>query len=488
VDVLCVDKTGTITENKMEVKGAALLCEDRFNFDDINMIMADFAGNMPADNETMVAIQAHFNTPPKRGARRVAPFSSALKYSGVSFHEDESYLLGAPERILLSKYGRHKEEIEKHSAQGFRVLLLALYDGDINAKLDDERVLPLALVLLSNKVRAEAPATFKFFEKQGVKIIVISGDNPVTVSQIAREAGIAGAERYIDAAQLTTDRQIKRAVGEYVVFGRVTPDQKRKLVRALKAAGHTVAMTGDGVNDVLALKDANCSIAMASGSEVASQVSDIVLLNSDFSAMPAVVMEGRRVINNIERSAALFLTKNIFSFLLAMVITIIMAERFPLSAARFTLFNMMLIGAPSFVLAMEPNKNIVKGRFIVNVLKSALPAGLTDFFALFALIVICSQKGIADDVISTMALYVIAFIGFMFLYKISRPLNALRTALIVCMLLGFSLGSLFLGGIIGLVPLVGEAIWLTVAFSAASAPMFVLLTLIVNSIGKKAAK
>jgi len=486
VDVLCVDKTGTITENQMEVKGAALLCPERFNFDDISMIMADYAGNMAPDNETMVAIQARYNTPPRRRARKTVPFSSATKYSGVSFHEDESYFLGAPERILQSKYETHRAEIEKHSAQGYRVLLLALYDADISGRLDDSRVMPLALILLSNRVRPEAPGTFKFFETQGVKIIVISGDNPVTVSQIAREAGIAGAERYVDAAQLTTDRQIKRAVSEYIVFGRVTPDQKRKLVRALKAAGHTVAMTGDGVNDVLALKDANCSIAMASGSEVASQVSDIVLLNSDFSAMPAVVMEGRRVINNIERSAALFLTKNIFSFLVAIVISIALANRFPLSAARFMLFNVMLIGIPSFVLAMEPNKNIVKGRFIVNVLVSALPAGLTDFAALTSLILICMQRGIPDDVISTMALYIIGCVGFMFLYKICRPLNAIRIALIACMVVGFVLGALLFGSFVGLVPLYGEAIWLTVIFCAASAPVFVLLTLIINSLGKKA--
>jgi len=488
VDVLCVDKTGTITETHMEVKGAALLCADRFNYDDINMIMADYAGNMPPDNETMVALQSRYslNTPPKRRVLRIAPFSSATKYSGVSFHNDESYLLGAPERILLSRYDSCRAEIEEHSGRGFRVLLLAMYDRDINRAIDESRVLPLALILLSNRVRAEAPGTFKFFEKQGVKIIVISGDNPVTVSQIALEAGIAGAERYVDAGQLATDRQIKRAVEEYVVFGRVTPDQKRKLVRALKAAGHTVAMTGDGVNDVLALKDANCSIAMASGSEVASQVSDIVLLNSDFSAMPAVVMEGRRVINNIERSAALFLTKNIFSFLVAFVISIILANQFPLSAARFTLFNIFLIGAPSFVLAMEPNRSIVKGRFIVNVLVSALPAGLTDFAALTTLILACARLGIANDEVSTMALYVIAFIGFLFLYKICKPLNALRIALIVTMLVAFVLGALFFGYIIGLVPLYGQAVWLTVAFCAGSAPLFVILTLIINAVGKRA--
>ena len=484
VDVLCVDKTGTITENKMDVKGTALLCEDRFNSEDIDMIMTDYAGNMPADNDTMAALHVYFKDPPKRRARRTAPFSSSLKYSGVSFHDDESYLLGAPEKILLSEYARYKDEIEKHSAMGYRVLLLALYDGDISRRVDENLVMPLALVLLSNRVRAQAPGTFKYFARQGVKIMVISGDNPVTVSQIAREAGIEGAERYVDAAELVTDRKIRRAVDDYIVFGRVTPDQKRRLVRALKAAGHTVAMTGDGVNDVLALKDANCSIAMASGSEVASQVSDIVLLDSDFSAMPTVVMEGRRVINNIERSAALFLTKNIFSFLLA-IITMSLAMPYPLAPSQLALFNGLLIGIPSFVLALEPNKNIVRGRFLVNVVLSALPAGLTDFFALWVLVHISVQLGIPAEQMSTMALIIIGFIGFLMLYKLGRPLNSIRTALIVSMVVCFAGGGFIFSGIFTLSPLSMANVWITMAFCASAIPVMLFLTVVISLITGK---
>ena len=480
VDVLCVDKTGTITENKMEVKGVSLLCADRFNSDDVNMLMADYTGNITDDNETMAAISEYFSGQPRRRARKIAPFSSVVKYGGVSFHDDESYLLGAPERILLTNYAKYRNEIETHSAQGYRVLLLAMYDRDIHQRLDETRVMPLALIFLSNRVRAEAPRTFKYFAEQGVKIIVISGDNPLTVSQIAREAGIEGAERYIDAIELATDRQIKRAVGEYTVFGRVTPDQKRKLVRALKAAGHTVAMTGDGVNDVLALKDANCSIAMASGSEVASQVADIVLLSSDFSAMPAVVMEGRRVINNIERSAALFITKNIFSFLFAIVMTIALAYSFPLEPLHFTLFNMMLIGAPSFVLALEPNKNIVRGKFMVNVFLNALPAGLTCYAGLTALVMTCARRGIPDHETSTMALIIIGFVGFLMLYKLCTPFNTIRIALMVCMLVGFVLGARILGWLTVLAPLYRESIWTTIIICVISAPVFLALTVIMN--------
>jgi len=484
VDVLCVDKTGTITEPNMDVKGIVVISTDRFNSDEINELIADYVGNMPAENETMAAIQSYVGTPAKRRARKVMPFSSAAKYGGVSFHEDESYLLGAPERILQSQFVRYKDKIETFSAQGYRVLLLALYDKDINAQIDPGRVMPLALVLLSNRIRPEAPGTFKFFADQGVKIIVISGDNPITVSQIAREAGIDGAERFIDAAELTTDRQIKRAIGEYVVFGRVTPDQKRKLVRALKAAGKTVAMTGDGVNDVLALKDANCSIAMASGSEVASQVADIVLLDSDFSAMKSIVMEGRRVINNLQRSASLFIMKNIFSFLFAITITIPFQSLFPLEGMQFTLYNMMIIGIPSFILAMEPNKSIVRGKFLVNVFKNAMPAGLTSFLALTAIFMLYRNLEIPIVEMSTMSVIAVIFIGFMMLLRLCNPLNNLRIALLITMAIGSIIGVLLFSGIINILPEAwtplsplsgGNTLW-TIAVCAASVPLFLLLT------------
>jgi len=486
VDVLCVDKTGTITENNMDVKGVILLNENRYNNDDVNAIIADYAGNLPAENETMAAVQVYAGAPARRQARRVMPFSSAVKYGGVSFYENESYLLGAPERILQTQLGRYKNRIDEYSAQGYRVLLLAFYDRDINNNLDSGRVVPIALILLSNRIRPAAPGTFKFFAEQGVKIIVISGDNPITVSQISREAGIEGAERFIDAAELTTDRQIKRAVGEYVVFGRVTPDQKRKLVRALKAAGRTVAMTGDGVNDVLALKDANCSIAMASGSEVASQVADIVLLDSDFSAMKSIVMEGRRVINNLQRSASLFVMKNIFSFLFAIAITIPFQSLFPMQGLHFTLYNMMIIGVPSFILAMEPNKSIVRGKFLVNVFKNAMPAGLTSFLAMISIFVLYRSYDIPVVEMSTMTVFAVTFVGFMMLFRLCRPFSTLRIALIITMLIGFILGALMFSGVINilpesihlLTPLQGVNTLWTMAVCAASIPLFILLTIL----------
>lgn len=477
VNVLCVDKTGTITESNMELKEISLLCEERFNADDINGILADYAGNLPAENATMEAIQAYVNAPPTRRALKVMPFSSAKKYSGVSFHEDESYILGAPERIMQSRYNMYQSIVEAHSARGYRVVLLAHYDGKIDEPIDAGRVIPLALMLLSNRVRKEAPATFGFFAKQGVKIIVISGDNPMTVSQIAREAGIEGAERYIDAAELTTDRKIKKAVEEYVVFGRVTPDQKRRLVRALKAAGNTVAMTGDGVNDVLALKDANCSIAMASGSEVASQVSDIVLLDSNFAAMPAVVMEGRRVINNIERSASLFFTKNIFSLLFVLAVTIPFGELFPLQALQFSLFNVLLIAFPSFVLAMEPNKSLVKGKFLVNVFRNALPAGLTSFFSLTAISYFSARMDIPESSIPPISLILISFVGLLMLYRLCLPLNSLRIALIAATFIFFT-GGFILFTVLGWLEPITGGIWLLIITCLVAAPVYLGLSVL----------
>ena len=274
------------------------------------------------------------------------PFSSAKKYGGVSFHAEETYLLGAPDVLLAGRENPYQEQIEGYSAKGCRVLLLGMYDGTLSEETLNADLLPIALILLSNKIRAEAPETFGYFASQGVAVKVISGDNARTVSEVAKRAGIENADRFVDARTLTTEEAIRDAAGKYTVFGRVTPAQKRSLVQALKADGHTVAMTGDGVNDVLALKEADCSIAMASGSDVACQVSHIVLLDSNFASMPSVVAEGRRVINNIERSASLYLVKNIFSFFLTFF-TLFATLPYPFSPAQLTLVSAVTIGIPS---------------------------------------------------------------------------------------------------------------------------------------------
>jgi cation-transporting ATPase E len=486
VDVLCVDKTGTITEPVMTVREVSLLCEDRFSMHDVTALLSDYAAAMGSDNETMAALKRTFSETPRRRAVQVLPFSSSAKYSGVTFGNG-TFLLGAPEKILLAEYDAYKNEIEKFSSQGCRVLLLAGYGGSLNDKRVAAEVLPLALVVLTNSIRPEAPATFEFFRKQGVAIKVISGDNPLTVSRVAMEAGIENADQYVDASELTTERKIKNAVRTYTDFGRVTPDQKRKLIRAFKAEGHTVAMTGDGVNDVLALKDADCSIAMASGSDVACQVAQLVLMDSNFSAMPSVVAEGRRVINNIERSAALFLTKNIFSFALTLT-ALIAALKYPITPSQLSLFNITLIGIPSFILALEPNTNLVRGRFLLNALLRALPAGITDFLALLAAILACMHYGVSADEMSTVATIVIAVVGFMMLYRLGRPLNSLRIGLIVSMILLFLLGSFVFTGLFTLSRLSPTAIWITVVIAAVSVPLMVMLSWIVRQFEAAAKK
>ncbi|MDR1298805.1 MAG: HAD-IC family P-type ATPase [Oscillospiraceae bacterium] len=482
VDVLCVDKTGTITENAMTAADVTLLCEDRFNRADIDMIMADYMGAMTADNETMAALRAFFTGRPRRRAARTVQFSSALKYSGASFGDGQAYLLGAPEKILRHDYDDYRELVESRSSAGYRVLLLALYDGDISQKGINAPVMPLALILLTNNIRTQAPKAFKFFADQGVDIKVISGDNPMTVSRVAQEAGIRGAQRYVDASTLNTERKIKRAVEEYTVFGRVTPEQKRKLVRALKSQGHTVAMTGDGVNDVLALKEADCGVAMASGTDIACQVAHIVLQDSNFAAMPSVVMEGRRVINNIERSASLFLAKNIFSFTLA-AIALIFTLTYPINPAQLSLFNVMFIGIPSFVLALEPNVSRVRGRFLVNVIIKAMPAGLTSTLAVLAAMKASEMFGLSGET-STMATTLLAFVGMMMLFIISRPFNTLRRILMIAMGVGFAVGGVLLHDLFELSAFTLTGAAATIAIAALAAPVMLALCRLSGSIAR----
>ncbi len=443
VDVLCVDKTGTVTENKMTVEDVVPLCPERFEESDIRLIMADYVAAMRADNDTMAALRRYFTGEVKQPAIKAVPFTSAKKFGGVSFHEDETYLLGAPDVLLGERGGKYAKQIDAYSAKGCRVLLLGLYDGDPEDERPEAGLMPIALILLSNKIREEAPDTFKYFAAQGVAIKVISGDNALAVSEVAKRAGIRGAENYVDARTLETDEDIAEAVERYTVFGRVTPDQKRRFVRALKAAGHTVAMTGDGVNDVLALKEADCSVAMASGSDAACQVSHIVLLESNFAAMPSVVAEGRRVINNIERSASLFLVKNIFSFILA-VITLVFTLPYPVTSAQMSLVSALTIGIPGFILAMEPNSARIKGRFLPNVVGRALPGGLTDLFLVLGAILFCLVFKLPEDMMGTICTVILCVVGLMVVHRTCKPYDLLRRAMMVALVVGFGICVLVL--------------------------------------------
>lgn len=474
VDVLCVDKTGTVTENKMTVEDVVPLCPDRFEEGDIRLIMADYVGAMRADNDTMAALRRYFTGEVKQPAVKAVPFTSAKKFGGVSFHEDETYLLGAPDVLLGERYGKYAAQIDAYSAKGCRVLLLALYDGQPDDEALDADMLPISLILLSNKIRAEAPDTFKYFAEQGVAIKVISGDNAMAVSEVAKRAGIKGAESYVDARTLETDEDIAAAVEKYTVFGRVTPDQKRRFVRALKAAGHTVAMTGDGVNDVLALKEADCSIAMASGSDAASQVSHIVLLESNFAAMPSVVAEGRRVINNIERSAALFLVKNIFSFSLA-VISLIFTLPYPVTSAQMSLVSALTIGAPGFVLAMEPNTARIKGKFLPNVIYRALPGGLTDLILVLGVILFCMVFKVGENMMSTVCAIILNIVGLMVVHYTCKPYNLLRKAMMTGLTVAFVFCVLLLPQLFTLTSLDLPGAMILVVFALLSAPALMVI-------------
>lgn len=484
VNVLCVDKTGTITENTMEVNGEIPMDGyDSQSMAPLKQIISDFASAMSSDNITMKAMKDYFNKPSGRKAVSVSPFSSQFKYSGAAF-EDGSYVLGAPEFVLREDYDNYREQIEQYSSEGYRVLVFGIYDGVIDGKALTGKVTPLGLVFLSNPIRKEAPETFKYFENQGVEIKVISGDNPVTVSQVALQAGIANADNYIDASTLTTDEAIEDAVLRYTVFGRVTPDQKRKFVRALKKAGRTVAMTGDGVNDVLALKDANCSVAMASGSDAAAQASQLVLLDSNFACMPSVVMEGRRVVNNIERSASLFLVKNIFSFLLSLFSVCFMIN-YPLEPSQISLISMFTIGVPAFFLALQPNKNIIQGHFLSNVLIKALPAGITDFLVVGALVVFGQVFEVGETDISTACTMLLAIVGFVILYNISKPMNALRWCVWGGCIVGLLGCSIYLGDLFAMRGMSTKCIMLFVVFAIITEPALRYSTILIEKIGRK---
>ncbi len=445
VDTLCVDKTGTITQPQMTLDEVVPLQPERYIADDIRLIMTDYVAAMHDDNETMAAVRQYFSGTPMQTAIASMPFRSAKKYGGVSFHEDETYLLGAPDILLAAcaDKDRFLPLAEEYSARGSRVLLLALYDGQLDDEALTAELMPLALLVLSNQIRPEAPQTFSYFAEQGVRVRVISGDNPLTVSEVARRAGIADAEKYIDARELKTDEALARAAEEMTVFGRVTPDQKKKLIAAMKQAGHTVAMTGDGVNDVLALREADCSIAMASGSGVACQASHIVLLDSQFSALPSIVAEGRRVINNIERSASLYLVKNIFTFVLALI-TLVFTLPYPYTPAQLSLVNAVTIGVPSFVLAMEPNKNRISGRFLRNVIYRALPAALSDTLLVVGVMLFYLAFPIDEAMLSTLCTGIMGIVGLMMVYQTSKPFNLLRKVMLVLLTAGFAACYFFL--------------------------------------------
>lgn len=470
VDVLCVDKTGTITEPNMTVDNVYCLNNGLITPEELKGLFVDYATSAVDNNATMLAIKdyaAALNTNGmynKRTAVSVQPFSSTDKFSTITFR-DGTFILGAPEFVMKDNFESVASEITPFAEKGYRVLLLA-------KKADSGVTEPLGFVVLSNPIRKGAVKTFQYFNEQNVAIKVISGDSPKTVSEVAKQAGIANSDKYIDASLLDTDEKIKQAAVQYTVFGRVTPKQKQKLVQALQEAGHTVAMTGDGVNDILAMKDADCSVAMASGSEAASQAAQVVLMDSDFSKMPDVVFEGRRVVNNIQRSSSLFLVKNIFSLLLS-VFSAVFLITYPLEPSQISLIGMFTIGIPGFLLALEPNKNRIQGHFLKNVLLKALPAGLADVLAVGALVVCGNVFSLPKEDIATASTMLLCVIGFMILINISKPFTPIKYGILALNVTGLVLCGIFLKSLFALTSMKSEiSILLMIVFSFAGESIY----------------
>ena len=463
VDVLCVDKTGTITENTMKVTQIFSVHQ---NENTSREALKQYLAASPDENETIAAIRNFFVSEIAKESWAVLstfPFSSKNKFGAICFNEG-TFILGAPEFVLKEKLEEYRSYIQKYAESGTRVLVFAEskeqpFTGELTQTIE-----PLLFILLENPIRENAAETFSYFNVQGVEVKVISGDNPVTVAAVAAKAEIPHADNYIDAQTLDTDEKITQAVEKYTIFGRVTPQQKQKFVQALQANQHKVAMTGDGVNDILAMKTADCSIAMESGNNATKQIAQVVLLDSDFSHMPHIVTEGRRVVNNIQRSASLFLVKNIFSISLA-ILSSLFAFTYPLQASQISLISAFTIGIPGFMLALEPNKQRIRGRFIRTVLQNAIPAALVDLLAVLIVMVCGRIFRLSTQEVATSSVILLAVVGFIIIIKLIQPLNRMKTTIVLFNIIGLIVSGLLFHSIFSLSKISPITIILTIILS-----------------------
>ena len=424
VNVLCLDKTGTLTDGSMKVREMVSLT-DKFDEKTINKIMASIVGAFHEANHTAIALKSFFGKGVYTSEKSL-PFSSERKFMGCSFKKLGTFKVGAYEYVMQANK-KIVEKAEEYAQQGLRVLLLVESDKSFSK----ENCTPLAFVLLEDNIRKDAPQTIQWFKENGVEVKVISGDNPLTVSEVARRVGIDNYDNYI-SLQGMSKQDVAEIADKYTIFGRVSPEQKAILVKSMKNKGKTVAMTGDGVNDILALKEADCSVAIAAGSDAARSVSHMVLLDSNFSSMPSVVKEGRRVVNNIQKSSSLFLMKTIFTVVVS-IIVLIMGRSYPFSPAQFMTLEYFVIGLPSFFLALQPNHNIIKGKFISNLLRNALPAGITLVLSTMAMYVYQSHTGISNEITCTMASIALTCTGLIILFNLCKPFNPLKAILVATM-------------------------------------------------------
>ena len=483
VDTLCLDKTGTITEGTMcvervepyvstgRVETAATESEsaesteaeeqvqtDSAFMEEIDVIMGNMMYVLKDQNATIDALRKRFPAKQDMTPEHVIPFSSDRKYSGVVFEEKGTYLMGAAQFLFPENNEELTEKCQAYAEEGLRVLVLAHSSQNAEGTELPEGLEPLALMLLTDVIREEAPDTLAFFDSQEVDLKVISGDDPVTVAAIARRAGLKNADSYVDATTLTTEEELQDAVAQYSVFGRVTPQQKKAMVQALQSQGHTVAMTGDGVNDVLALKEADCSIAMAQGSDAAKNIANVVLLDSNFASMPHIVNQGRRVVNNIRTAASMFLIKTMFSVMLSLL-TIFFGNAYPFEPIQMSLISACAVGIPTFLLAQENNYEKIDHTFLRHVFINAFPAAITITFCVFAVMLVCQNVYHSMAMLNTACVLVTGWNYMAALKTVYAPLNTYRKVIIYGMQFIFfaaavifqkllSLGSLDFGMII----------------------------------------
>ncbi len=426
VDTICFDKTGTITDGKMTVSNVVTLTNHQI---ETKKIVSSMLFYLQDNNQTAIALSNKFGENNYFTAKEVLHFNSSRKLSAVSFNDLGTYAFGAPEFVLnQEEYSKIKDKTEEFAKQGLRVLVLAHSDSNLREDFIPNDFVSISLLVIADNIREDAISTVKWFKKNGVQIKVISGDNPLTVSEVSKRVGIENADKFISLEGLTDD-EVYACANQYTVFGRVSPEQKAILVRALKDAGHTTAMTGDGVNDILALKEANCAISVASGSDAARNVSHLVLLDNNFNSMPKVVYEGRRVINNVQSSASLFLMKTLFTMLWG-IITLCLPymQTYPYKLSNMIMFEVLIIGVPAFFLSFQPNDSRVDGHFISYIIKKSLPSAVLMVLSVFIVELFRMPNPTVDkEIFDTMGIYVLTFAGLINLYIACRPLNKYRS-------------------------------------------------------------
>lgn len=483
IDVLCLDKTGTLTADSMNVTDVISFGSSE---DEIKIALSSVVNASEEINATLDAIESYTKNVNPIKATSFSQFSSETKWSGGSFENGKTYIFGAAEFVFKNKE-KYKNVFDKidEISQTVRILTLSVSNGKIsNSELPDD-LQPMALILIKDKLRDNVNETIDYFKKQGVTLKVISGDSVKTVQNIAKEVGIEGAENAVDMSTVTSDEQLKEAAESCNVFGRVTPAQKKSLVLALQEKGHSVAMTGDGVNDVLALKEADCSVAMASGSDAARNVSQLILVNNDFASMPSVVAEGRRTINNIEQSSALYLVKTIYSVILS-ILFIFFNSQYPFEPIQLTLIGAFTVAIPSFVLALQPNDNRIKGNFTAKIFAHAIPSAVCVILNIILIISMGSFFGVSNpDELSTLCVYLTALSCFLLVVRLSLPINLLRGVMLAVSISGVVLGSLFFSSLFSVVPLSAQGLIMLAVLAVVTLILFNVMYNINRQIIKK---